>query len=273
MHKLLPALVGLGVLASGVGLANADWNATPAPDLTAVPISTTYETPLTLSRDAGVSRDAAVVEIRTVTRLADVPFPITNQPDAALPSGQTKILTAGVAGKATETWIQRFTDGVITGEVRISSTITVAPQAQIVAVGTKATPKPSSTPTATPTKAATTAKATAAPPPPKTTTAQAPPPIATTPAGDTCGASYYYTGTTTANGEAFNPDGLTAASKTLRFNTMVKVTNLANGKSVVVRINDRGPYVTGRCLDLARGAFSQIASLSTGVIMVSWQVV
>ena len=97
--------------------------------------------------------------------------------------------------------------------------------------------------------------------------------IATTPATSTCGASYYYTGTTTANGEAFNPDGLTAASKTLAFNTKVKVTNLANGKSVIVRINDRGPYVTGRCLDLARGAFSQIAALSTGVITVSWQVV
>ena len=53
----------------------------------------------------------------------------------------------------------------------------------------------------------------------------------------------------------------------------MKVTNLANGKSVTVRINDRGPYVTGRCLDLARGAFSQIASLSAGVLTVSWQIV
>jgi rare lipoprotein A len=85
--------------------------------------------------------------------------------------------------------------------------------------------------------------------------------------------SWYASGSRTANGEAFNPDGLTAASKTLPFNTMVKVTNPANGTSVVVRINDRGPYVAGRCLDLARGAFSQIASLGTGAITATWEVV
>ena len=277
MHKVLPTLLGLGVLACGVGLANAHWVASPAPELTAVPISSAYESPTALSRDAAVSREAAVVEIRTTTRLVDVEFTTTNQPDPTLAAGQTKVLTAGVLGKATETWIQRVTDGVVTGEVRISSTITTAPQAQVVAVGAKTSAKPSATPTATPTKAATTAKTTAAPAPTKTTTTPTPTPtptpIATTPAASTCGASYYYTGTTTANGEAFNPDGLTAASKTLAFNTKVKVTNLANGQSVVVRINDRGPYVTGRCLDLARGAFSQIAALSTGVITVSWQVV
>ena len=87
------------------------------------------------------------------------------------------------------------------------------------------------------------------------------------------GVSWYATGSRTANGEAFNPDGLTAASKTLPFNTLVKVTNPANGNSVTVRINDRGPYVTGRCLDLARGAFSQIASLGTGAITATWEVV
>ena len=96
----------------------------------------------------------------------------------------------------------------------------------------------------------------------------------TTPAtGNSCGVSWYASGSHTANGEAFNPDGLTAASKTLPFNTQVNVTNPANGKSVIVRINDRGPYVTGRCLDLARGAFSQIASLGTGAITATWEVV
>jgi rare lipoprotein A (peptidoglycan hydrolase) len=91
--------------------------------------------------------------------------------------------------------------------------------------------------------------------------------------GNSCGVSWYATGSRTANSEAFNPDGLTDASKTLPFNTQVKVTNPANGKSVTVRINDRGPYVTGRCLDLARGAFSQIASLGTGATTVTWEVV
>lgn len=70
-------------------------------------------------------------------------------------------------------------------------------------------------------------------------------------------ASWYgpgFHGRLTANGERFNQDGLTAAHKSLPFGTRVRVTNLANGRSVVVRINDRGPYVAGRSLDLARGA-------------------
>ncbi|WP_239136246.1 septal ring lytic transglycosylase RlpA family protein [Dactylosporangium siamense] len=88
----------------------------------------------------------------------------------------------------------------------------------------------------------------------------------------TCNASYYDTGSRTANGESFDPNGLTAAHKELPFNTRVRVTNLANGKSVVVRINDRGPFVSGRCLDLARGAFVTIASVSAGVINARYEV-
>jgi rare lipoprotein A len=88
-----------------------------------------------------------------------------------------------------------------------------------------------------------------------------------------CVASYYNMGTTTANGEHFDPTAYTAANKTLPFNTMVKVTNEANGKSVTVRINDRGPYVSGRCLDLTQAAFEAIASLGAGAIDVKYQVV
>ena len=74
----------------------------------------------------------------------------------------------------------------------------------------------------------------------------------------------------TATGEVFNPWGMTAAHKTLPFGTMLRVTNVANGKSVVVRINDRGPYISGRCLDLSKGAFLQIASESAGVAQVTY---
>ncbi|GIF65274.1 hypothetical protein Ais01nite_33090 [Asanoa ishikariensis] len=88
----------------------------------------------------------------------------------------------------------------------------------------------------------------------------------------TCGASYYDEGQTTANGEAFNPDALTAAHKTLPFNTRVRVTNPSNGKSVVVRINDRGPFVSGRCIDLSRAAFAAIASLSQGELTVKYDI-
>jgi rare lipoprotein A len=87
-----------------------------------------------------------------------------------------------------------------------------------------------------------------------------------------CQASFYGSGQHTANGERFDPTGYTAASKTLPFNTRVRVTNAANGKSVMVRINDRGPYVTGRCLDLTPTAFTAIASTGSGVIAVTYQV-
>jgi rare lipoprotein A len=88
----------------------------------------------------------------------------------------------------------------------------------------------------------------------------------------TCEASYYDTGTTTASGEPFDPNAFTAAHKTLAFGTRVKVTNTANGKSVTVRINDRGPFVSGRCLDLTTAAFKAIASISSGVAQVRYQV-
>src|SRR5437016_5396333 len=63
-------------------------------------------------------------------------------------------------------------------------------------------------------------------------------------------ASVYSSGHLTANGERFNPRALTAAHKTLPFGTKVRVTNLRNHRSVVVRISDRGPFVRGRIVDL-----------------------
>lgn len=85
-------------------------------------------------------------------------------------------------------------------------------------------------------------------------------------------ASWYQCCHTTANGEAFNPDGLTAAHKTLAFGTRVRVTNLANDRSVTVRINDRGPFVRGRGIDLSRGAARQIGCISSGTCRVSMDV-
>lgn len=90
--------------------------------------------------------------------------------------------------------------------------------------------------------------------------------------GKRCGASFYGVGQGTASGEDFDPDAMTAAHKTLEFGTKVKVTNTANDKTVIVRINDRGPFVSGRCLDLSEGAFTKIASRSTGEIDVEYKV-
>lgn len=90
-----------------------------------------------------------------------------------------------------------------------------------------------------------------------------------------CPASTYgqgdgFHGRKTANGERFNRNAMTAAHKTLPFNSRVKVTNTSNGKSVTVRINDRGPYHGNRCLDLSTAAMNQIGG--DGVATVKWQV-
>lgn len=77
----------------------------------------------------------------------------------------------------------------------------------------------------------------------------------------------------TASGERFNQLASTAAHKTLPFGTRVKVTNVSNGKSVVVKINDRGPFITGRIIDLSRSAFSSIANLNSGVVAVTVEVI
>ena len=88
-------------------------------------------------------------------------------------------------------------------------------------------------------------------------------------------ASYYagkFQGRLTANGEIFDTNRLTAAHKSLPFNTIVNVINAENGKSVVVRINDRGPFVTGRIIDLSRAAAEVIDMVGSGLAEVSVEV-
>lgn len=84
-------------------------------------------------------------------------------------------------------------------------------------------------------------------------------------------ASYYhdkYDGRLTANGEVFSQDSLTAAHRALKFGTYVKVSNMDNNRSVVVRINDRGPFIYNRDIDLSRKAFEMIADTNKGLIRV-----
>jgi len=77
-------------------------------------------------------------------------------------------------------------------------------------------------------------------------------------------ASFYSSGSRTASGEHFNQHGFTAASRTLPFGTRLCLTNPETGRSVVVRINDRGPFVRGRDLDLARGAAVALGMIERG---------
>lgn len=89
-------------------------------------------------------------------------------------------------------------------------------------------------------------------------------------------ASYYankFNGRKTASGERYRSRKLTAAHRTLPFGTLVKVTNLKNGKSVTVKINDRGPYAKGRIIDLSRKAAKEIDMITDGVVKVRLEIV
>lgn len=83
------------------------------------------------------------------------------------------------------------------------------------------------------------------------------------------GMAAFYSGGRTASGEITGPTGLTAAHRTLPFGTRVLVTNVANGKTVIVRITDRGPYGRGRIIDLSRAAARELDMIESGTTLVS----
>ena len=88
-------------------------------------------------------------------------------------------------------------------------------------------------------------------------------------------ASYYsneFAGSRTANGERFDPAAFTAAHRSLAFHSRVAVTNLANGKEVIVRINDRGPFKPGRVIDLSERAAEEIGMTGVGLSSVRLEV-
>ncbi len=92
--------------------------------------------------------------------------------------------------------------------------------------------------------------------------------------GSQCGrASWYSMGSRTASGERMSSGAMAAAHRTLPFGTHVKVQNLGNGRAVVVRINDRGPFVRGRVIDVTKAAASQLGFIGNGVARVKLTVV
>lgn len=89
-------------------------------------------------------------------------------------------------------------------------------------------------------------------------------------------ASWYgipFHGRKTANGETYDMNGLTCAHRTLPFGTVLFVTNLGNNRTVTVRVTDRGPFISGRIVDLSRGAAAALGMLDTGTAQVSLKVV
>ncbi len=89
-------------------------------------------------------------------------------------------------------------------------------------------------------------------------------------------ASFYhdkFNGRKTASGEIFSNSKMTAANRTLPFGTNVKVTNMRTGKSVIVKINDRGPFHSSRALDLSKAAFKEIGNTSRGTMPVEYEII
>ena len=84
-------------------------------------------------------------------------------------------------------------------------------------------------------------------------------------AGNDCGkASWYALTSKTASGERMNPEAMTAAHRSLPFGTKIRVTNKRNGRSVVVRVNDRGPFVRGRIIDVSKAAARKLGFIRAG---------
>lgn len=93
-------------------------------------------------------------------------------------------------------------------------------------------------------------------------------------AGSRCGgASWYALTSRTASGERMNPSLMTAAHRTLPFGTKLRVTNARNGRATIVRINDRGPFIKGRILDLSKAAAAKLGFVNAGHTKVCLEVI
>ncbi|MCM8897942.1 septal ring lytic transglycosylase RlpA family protein [Cutibacterium acnes] len=197
---------------------------------------------------AGMKITLTMVDQKSQKRRVAVPFSTKKVEDSSLPKGEIKVITKGVNGINEETWTVVFKDGKKVSEKKVSSKVVNAPVTQVVKVGTKTAS--SSSPSTRSSSASH-----------RSTASQSSDPVTS---GTTCLASTYgegdgTAGGPTASGETFDPSAFTAASKTLPLGSTIRVTNVSNGRTVTVRINDRGPYVGGRCLDLSTAAMNAIA--------------
>ena len=196
----------------------------------------------------GMKITLTMVDQKSQKRRVAVPFSTKKVEDSSLSKGEIKVITKGVNGINEETWAVVFKDGKKVSEKKVSSKVVNAPVTQVVKVGTKTAS--SSSPSTRSSSASH-----------RSTASQSSDPVTS---GTTCLASTYgegdgTAGGPTASGETFDPSAFTAASKTLPLGSTIRVTNVSNGRTVTVRINDRGPYVGGRCLDLSTAAMNAIA--------------
>ena len=190
------------------------------------------------------------VEVKSSTKDVKVPFEKTKKKSKKMDKGDEKVTTKGVDGLKRETYRDVYHDGKKVSSKKTDEKVVKKPVTEVTTVGTKETAAPSTSGNG------------------NGGGENLSPAV-----GNQCKASYYWDPQPTASGERFNTHDFTAAHKSLPFGTRVKVTNKANGRSTIVRINDRGPYVAGRCLDLSTAAMKAIGGVSSGVVSVTWQTV
>lgn len=195
----------------------------------------------------GMKITLTMVDQKSQKRCVAVPFSTKRVETPSMAKGATEIATKGVKGTNEETWIVVYKDGKKVSEKKVSTKVVKAPVTQVVKVGTK---KAESSSASSRSNAGS-----------RSNSGSTSNPVTS---GSTCVASTYgegdgTAGGPTASGETFDPSALTAASRTLPLGSTIRVTNVNNGRTVTVRINDRGPYVGGRCLDLSTAAMNAIA--------------
>ena len=195
----------------------------------------------------GMKITLTMVDQKSQKRRVAVPFSTKRVENPSMAKGATEIATKGVKGTNEETWTVVYKDSKKVSEKKVSTKVVKAPVTQVAKVGTK-TAESSSASSRSNSRS-------------RSNSGSASNPVTS---GSTCVASTYgegdgTAGGPTASGETFDPSALTAASRTLPLGSTIRVTNVNNGRTVTVRINDRGPYVGGRCLDLSTAAMNAIA--------------
>lgn len=261
--------------------------------LTAAGVEVDSDDRVTPSRDtpvqAGMTVEVARVEVTERARTEGVEFDTVERPVDGLAAGERQEKQAGQEGLVEIVERVVLVDGEVESRTRVGARVQREPSDRVVLVGAGSQgdegPSPSEQ---EPTALASRQSADAPDPSPSESTAaqeapepaqpappEPPPPepaaqesTGNTQEGEASRYADHFAGDATASGEPYDPNALTAAHRSLPLGTVVTVTNTATGQSVRVRINDRGPYVSGRIIDLSRAAWDRIAPPSAGGVNV-----
>lgn len=219
-------------------------------------------------------REGALIIVQRVTiteeaRQESIAFDTEKRSTAELPRGERREVRAGKDGVREIVEDVVRVDGAEESRTRTGERVLREPERGIVEVGTATPAEADPAPPRAVTSPSPARAAVPAPSPSARTRPQAapaPPPTGNSQEGRASRYAARFAGEPTASGELYTPDALTAAHRTLPMGTRVTVTNIASGESVTVRINDRGPFVEGRIIDLSQAAFAQIGPRGAGVI-------